>query len=76
MKGPKPSMTMERLSKAPPVNRFKRPKNWLPAKNSLILSASMPGMGILAIILNRAKMAKTKRILLRRSFSLKIWIIL
>src|SRR3989344_5417320 len=73
MYGPKPSMAIERLSKAPPENIFKNPKSWLPDKKLFRASAFTPGMGIAAKTLKQTKMKAITRTLFLNSFILKMF---
>src|SRR3989344_6448716 len=69
--GPTPSITTERLSKAPPEKTFKSPKNWLPEKNASSRAGSIPGTGIAAKSRKAAKKAKRNKNFFRKSLSLK-----
>src|SRR3989338_6216347 len=63
-------MAMERFSRTPPEKTFRSPKNWFEPRNGRRRSGSAPGTGIAATSRNTMRMAKTKRIFLRRSGSL------
>src|SRR3989338_1955248 len=68
--GPTPSITTERLSKAPPEKTFKSPKNWLPEKNASSFAGSIPGTGIAAKRRKAPKKAKRNKNFFRKSLSL------
>ena len=70
--GPTPSITIEKLDKAPPEKIFKNPNSWLDPKKPANLDASIPGIGIAENSLNTTNNPKTTRTFFRNSGISKI----
>src|SRR3989344_7569237 len=72
MYGPTPSIIMERLESPPPEKIFNIQKNWLPARNLLSSTASIPGIGIAERSRKTTSEKSTKMTLRRRDMSVQI----
>jgi hypothetical protein len=69
IKGPIPSIIIERFEKPPPENKLSKPKNSFPEKKLCNLEASTPGTGMVANRRNNTRAPRTKIILFRRVVS-------
>src|SRR3989344_4416386 len=72
MKGPTPSITIDRFERPPPEKRFKRLRNSLPANRLWRRSVSISGIGMTARKREMAKIPSTNNIRPLRDLSPKI----